>query len=308
MIHNSKHDFIKYLPHTIAKGLVPYGIYNFLKKGRTSSYTNLLNSYHKSQKIPFSPGYQEAKLEFIQSTISSKELFSCFVHQIFLPEGFGAFFDERVVEYPWIFANLNYNQNSKLLDVGPALNYKFCLDRLLSSNPNQEITMLSLTPDARCFYHNKVSYVLGDVRSLPFINNYFEQITCISTIEHVGMNNQRYGATVEHNPEDYIVALLEMKRVLKNSGALLITVPFGTYEDFGWFQQFDETMVNRIVEAFVPTEHSITYYKYTDKGWNLCSSDLCSSIRYNTHRSNDPLFYTSNPVCAGAVACIKLIK
>jgi len=308
MIYNSKHNFIKYLPNTIAKGLVPYGIYNFLKRRRNQSYTNLLNNYYKNcYRDPSTPGYQEAKLDFIQSVLSSEERVNFFVNQTLLPKGFGAFFDERVVEYPWIFANLNYN-NTRLLDVGPALNYKFCIDWLFNSNPNQEITMLSLTPDSRCFYRNKISYVLSDVRSLPFTNNYFDQITCISTIEHVGMNNQRYGATAEHNTEDYIVALLEMKRILKDSGQALITVPFGIYEDFGWFQQFDQKMVNRIVEAFVPREHNISYYRYTSEGWNLCSSDFCSSVRYNTECSSDPSFYKLHPVCAGAVACIKLIK
>lgn len=293
----------------IAKGLIPYGFYNFLKSyKKTSKYGNLLTNYYQNQRLPFISGYQEAKLDFIQSVISSEEKLGFFVNQSFLPIEFGTFFDERVVEYPWIFANLARHQNSKLLDIGPALNYKFSIDWLLNSNPSQTLTMLSLTPDSRCFYSNKVSYILSDVRSLPFTDNYFEQITCISTIEHVGMNNQRYGATDEHNTKDYFVALSEMRRILKKSGQVLITLPFGKYEDFGWFQQFDEKMINKMVEAFSPSAHSITYYKYTPKGWNLCSSNSCSSIRYNTSRSNDPFFYKSNPVCAGAVACIKLIK
>ncbi|MDV2995526.1 MAG: hypothetical protein N4J56_005180 [Chroococcidiopsis sp. SAG 2025] len=80
-----------YLLKLIAKGLIPYGAYSLLKSYKSPKYNDLLNSYHKSQKIPFSPGYQEAKLEFIQSTLSSKELFSFFVHQTLLPKGFGVF-------------------------------------------------------------------------------------------------------------------------------------------------------------------------------------------------------------------------
>lgn len=267
--------------------------------------------YYRINKIPFSLGYQEARVKLVEEVIYSEQL-GYFLSKSSLPENYGILFDERVVEYPWIFANINKEPGLKLLDIGPALNQEFCLNYLDSVCQRKQLVMLSLTPEANCFYYRNVSYLLCDARSLSFSDNSFDQITCISTLEHIGMDNTKYGSLKEFNPKEYKIALKEMKRVLKPGGLLLITVPFGKYssEDLGGSQQrFDWQMIEDSIKAFEPSELDVVFYKYSDKGWNLSSLDSCVEADYN---SSDNFqiseLYRGCPVRAGAIACMKFKK
>lgn len=63
----------------------------------------------------------------------------------------------------------------------------------------------------------------GDLCNLPFESNSLSSLSCMHTIEHVGIG--RYGDPV--GPNDDIKAVNELKRVVKKEGSLLIVVPIG---------------------------------------------------------------------------------
>jgi SAM-dependent methyltransferase len=63
----------------------------------------------------------------------------------------------------------------------------------------------------------------GDLHSLPFQDNSVESISCMHTIEHVGLG--RYGDPID--PDGDLKAIKELKRVVKPGGSLLIVVPIG---------------------------------------------------------------------------------
>lgn len=63
----------------------------------------------------------------------------------------------------------------------------------------------------------------GDLMKLPFADKSIESISCLHTIEHVGLG--RYGDPLD--PHGDLKAISELKRVVKVGGNLLIVVPVG---------------------------------------------------------------------------------
>ncbi|HWH57141.1 MAG TPA: class I SAM-dependent methyltransferase [Terriglobales bacterium] len=224
-----------------------------------------------------------------------------------LPEGWGLWLDERAVEYPWFFSRLPAAEG-RLLDAGSVLNYDFVL-----SHPklkNKAVSILTLAPEADCYWRRGISYVYGDIRDCCFRDNYFDWIACISTLEHVGMDNtQFYTADVtknEHSPESQLQALAELRRVLKPGGVLYLTVPCGRAADHGWLQVFDATRVQMLLDAFRPEACRTQYFRYTSAGWNTASADECSEARYFDSSQQDGSL--TELAAAEAVVCLELAK
>lgn len=63
----------------------------------------------------------------------------------------------------------------------------------------------------------------GDLLNLPFKNNSVESISCMHTVEHVGLG--RYGDPID--PDGDLKAINELKRVLAPNGSLLFVIPIG---------------------------------------------------------------------------------
>jgi SAM-dependent methyltransferase len=63
----------------------------------------------------------------------------------------------------------------------------------------------------------------GDLMHLPFADNSIESISCMHTVEHVGLG--RYGDPLD--PDGDLKAIKELKRVLAVGGSLLFVVPVG---------------------------------------------------------------------------------
>jgi len=63
----------------------------------------------------------------------------------------------------------------------------------------------------------------GDLLAMPFADNSIESLSCMHTVEHIGLG--RYGDLID--PEGDIKAIKELKRVLAKNGTLLFVVPIG---------------------------------------------------------------------------------
>ncbi len=63
----------------------------------------------------------------------------------------------------------------------------------------------------------------ADLNKLPFQNNSIKSLSCMHTIEHVGLG--RYGDPID--PDGDLKAISELKRVISNDGSLLFVVPVG---------------------------------------------------------------------------------
>lgn len=63
----------------------------------------------------------------------------------------------------------------------------------------------------------------GDLLDLPFEDNSVDSLSCMHTVEHVGLG--RYGDPID--PDGDLKAIKELARVLKPGGTLLFVVPVG---------------------------------------------------------------------------------
>lgn len=272
--------------------------------------------YLRSDRRPWSYGYNEYKEQYLRDVLSNNDLMKTFRERNPLPAGYGFRLDERMLEIPWALAHLT-NQTGRLLDAGSSLNYEFVLQaRALA---NWKTTIVTLAPEGVVYWSLGVSYVFGDLRNLDFRDEWFDAITCISTIEHIGMDNSMYADTADvarpGDTKDFMKAIAELKRVLKPGGALYVTFPFGKYEHHGFFQQFDAPLMDLLIDEFAPVHLNQTFYRYDPDGWKLSDRDACSQCEYfNVHKSKyfDPTSTIEYPsdYAAGvrAVACLELRK
>lgn len=264
-----------------------------------------LSRYQRGGRIPWSQGYIDFRRGFLMETLHNHALMARFRAGDELPEGFGTRLDERVVEYPWLFSRLSADREM-MLDAGSVLNFEFLLE--LPILENKTIVIYTLEPEG-VVSKASVSYIYGDLRQTILRDNLFDVIVCISTLEHVGMDNTMLYAQSarfhEARPSDYREVITELKRMLRPAGTLFLTVPYGKYENHGWLQQFDANMMDDVIRLFDPAEFEAVYFKYSEKGWNRASADDCATTAYfdiHHQKTFDPDYAAA----ARAVACLEL--
>ena len=113
----------------------------------------------------------------------------------------------------------------------------------------------------------------GDLTNLPFKDNSVESISCMHTIEHIGLG--RYGDKID--PEGDIKAVKELVRVLRPGGSLLLVIPIGkskmkfnAHRIYSYKQIIELFKANMIVKEFslIPdnfTETGIIYNATEDE-------------------------------------------
>lgn len=243
--------------------------------------------YSNGDRTPWSVGYTEFKEAFIAEAISDGVIMESFQDKK-VPSDFGIGLDERVVEYPWIFSRLDGNPE-KIVDAGSTFNFKFVVEH--KKIKEKQLDIFTYSPEDSCFFKNRISYVFGDLRDIPYKNDLFDTVVSQSTIEHIDMDNSIYGYDIENkgNQEvksyDYLLATSEMLRILKPGGRLLLTFPFGKFENHGFFQQFDTEMLNRILAQFEGRgSYDLDFFKYEKIGWRFANQEELATVgSFNPH-------------------------
>jgi SAM-dependent methyltransferase len=261
--------------------------------------------YEARGRRPWSVGYQTTKRRAIEQAIDSNAVSS----GVELPTNFGVALDERVVEYSWLFGHLRREGVSgRFLDAGSALNHEFLLER--APLKGADLTLMTLAPEKRCQWHEGFSYVFGDLRETTFRDGAFDTVMCISTIEHVGLDNTMlYTSDAERAERDetgFLPAIAEFKRLLKPGGSCYITFPFGAHINLGWYQIFNQAMVQSLVDAFGPRSYTIEYFGYFSDGWRRVTADQvknADSFDVHTGRGKG----TDRAASSRAVACLRLV-
>jgi SAM-dependent methyltransferase len=268
-----------------------------------------LRKYKKSGSIPWSPGYGEYKEEQIKIAIHNDILLKEILHKA-LPQNYGVGIDDRIVEYPWLFSNISKHKGS-VLDAGSTFNFKYLVEHPVIQN--KDLTIYTYYPESPNFNEKRISYVYGDLRELPFKENYFDEVICQSTLEHIDMDNSMYGYDINHKSDkaksyEYLKVIKELIRVIKQKGIGLITFPYGKFENHNFFQQFDNEMLARMLDEF--SGHGTfetTFFKYFSTGWMIVKKEDCEdATSFNPHtgigKGNDGAAH-SRSIC-----CIKFLK
>lgn len=243
-------------------------------------------------------GYMTYRQNYVFNVLRNHYLMNSFRLKKPLPEGYGFGLDERVVEYPWLLSQIS-DQSSLVLDAGGGLNFEFIMHFL----KEKHIIVYTLSPDRENHVKRRsVSYLYGDLRENILNTNSVDEIVCLSTIEHVGMDNSRYtgrgGEKIE--PESFCLVMKEFYRVLKPRGKLFLTVPYGLLQDLGWLIQFDANRLDVLIKCFGGKVIEETYFKYT-LGWQISDKDDC---KYCGYIENKRPCYNH----ATAIACIVMEK
>lgn len=135
--------------------------------------------------------------------------------------------NERIVEIPWVHSQIKI-ERGKILDVGC---YSSKLPIELASLGHEVWGI-----DVRNYplKHPNFTFVQGDICKTSFPSDFFDIITAVSTIEHIGMavyNDPKY-------PDGDKKAIKEMRRILKPGGVIIMTIPFGK-RAITWYRTYD---------------------------------------------------------------------
>jgi SAM-dependent methyltransferase len=252
---------------------------------------------------PWEGDYGERHLAFTNAMMADADILRRLRTGRQLPRGYGIGLDERVVEYIWLAAQ---EPRGRTLDAGSVLNHGHVLDWFLPRL--DELTIITLKPEPAAFPERGVRYAFGDLRELPFEDASFDTAVCLSTIEHVGMDNSLYGDGTPRADDpraEVHRALAELERVTAPGGRVLLSVPYGAPEDHGWFRQFDQDELEALIAASASPEPRVTVYAYGPGGWRRSSPPKAAGATYHDHHA-DPTPDPDRAPAARAVACVEL--
>jgi SAM-dependent methyltransferase len=228
----------------------------------------------------------------------------------------GAGFDERVVEYPWVFDRMRAlrNQAERVLDMGSVMNNARVL-QWWQANSLPPLSIVTLGYEGHAHVSQNVRYEFADMRRLPYRDEWFDAVLCLSTMEHVGMDNTVYGAAAaavarSSDPDaETATAMAELRRVTKPGGILLISVPFGKRANRGWFRILDLEDVTRLASVPGWRRQSLRVFRSTKDGWRECDPATAQDAGYNeptteSSRKTAPAWVAG----AEAVALVELAR
>lgn len=201
---------------------------------------------------------------------------------------------ERVVEIPWVLSR--YRGEQRVLDIGPAYAVTWYL-RHLAGLGIPELHGVDLRP----VRIRGMRTATADVRRLPYPDAGFDLILCVSTIEHIGTaTDDQYGAEAASDQAGDVQALVEMGRVLRPGGRILITVPFGRRQDLPWMRQYDLPRWRELLAAGGFGAEEAALYRYDrGSGWHLAGAP--SGAETNGYQDDQAL-------AATGVLCATLVR
>jgi SAM-dependent methyltransferase len=286
----------------------------FLGIGAEAAVDPLSRRATGGQLRPLRPEFFAERIQVLGPLLAAVEAEGQFLPEM-LRDPALANFDERVVEYPMAVAALlgmRRGAGRRLLDVGCVLNNRTISDQVERCSDSLWFWNASLEPLA---YHNNLIYVIGDLRKPALPDGVcFDLVTCFSTLEHIGMDNTRYGGQPAEfegeiaDPERFASeGLRNILRYVAPGGSLLVSVPYGPFEflyvhgapDRPIYYTFDQSRLERLAGVLEGFDVKLSAYRVVPGvGW--LPADL--------GEDRDMLRHAEGCASAGGVAFIEATK
>jgi len=171
--------------------------------------------------------------------------------------------NERIVEHPWVFANLGIREG-RVLDVG------CCWSSLSIELACLGYEVWGIDISLYGLKHPNFKFVREDICETSLPKEYFDRVLAVSTIEHLGLGH--FG-----DPKGTSRDKMAMDRIhilLKPGGKLLLTVPFGRSKELSWFRVYDSESLHKLVCAF--EVESKEFYVLKKDGWTRTTEQSAS--------------------------------
>lgn len=197
-----------------------------------------------------------------------------------LPDRFGRCLPERVVEM--LYARLSYRPSLRLLDVGCTNAMESHLKMIGQLEKPRKIVGIDICSPTQQTLQVYDDFINASIVSSGIASESFDLIWCISALEHFGMDNTGYTNSFELSQNMDIQAVQEMTRLLAVGGRLLITVPFGRYENHSWFRNYDaEHLLSLLQPLDQSTSADISFFRHTHSaGWSAVEQEELQHIGY----------------------------
>jgi SAM-dependent methyltransferase len=146
----------------------------------------------------------------------------------------------------------------------------------------RKIVGIDICSPTQRILHVYDGFIKASIVSSDIASESFDLIWCISALEHFGMDNTSYTSSFELSQNMDIQAVQEMTRFLAVGGRLLITVPYGRYENHGWFRNYD---AEHLQSLLLPVERltlaDISFFRHTHgNGWFSVAQEELQHIGY----------------------------
>ena len=183
----------------------------------------------------------------------------------------GPSIDTRYLEYPFVLRNLELEKGRKILDVG-CVGTPFPL--ILASLGYQTYGIDIREWSGKLQYPN-FHFIKEDMRRTSFPDEFFERITAVSTIEHIGLSG-RYGSDEDLDGDKK--AVKEMRRILKRGGKIFITVPYGEAKIIRPFHRvYDQKMLQELLHGLRIEKEE--YYIKKNNSWLSASKSEAEKVK-----------------------------
>jgi SAM-dependent methyltransferase len=199
-----------------------------------------------------------------------------------LMEHLGYASTSRVIENQWILNNLT-KEKTKILDVG-CCNSFFVFYLLDNGYDTWGIDIRD------CPINNFYKQDISKKTTIP--GNSFDIITCVSTIEHIGLGS--YGDRKDGKGD--LNAMQEIRRILKPKGLLLLTIPYSSVFKIekgpSDARLYDSKRLDMLIKGFkiIQEEHFLMLHGRYEK----MSKNIADNI-YPKHRDD-------------SIVCLKLVR
>ena len=174
---------------------------------------------------------------------------------------------ERLVEYPFLVRNLvSPHIDATILDIGSG---ESDLTETISKFGNKKWQVVGIDIALLAKKLDFVSLARMDARLMGFREEVFDQIICISTIEHIGILSDAYGITENDEAGDRRT-MSEIHRVLKKGATVILTLPYGIRSIGKEHRVYNSSTLTNLTTAFSVIKKE--YYAYDEGKWKKCNS------------------------------------